>query len=243
MVGRYGEAAVACFESRFLAIASKEFQYNMESDRVISQMETEMADAMDTGAFSRFTETTTKDVVDLAKGASAAPNRPSDQAAEAETKRQQMLEAYHRQAANLMADDSSLPSLTQLMAGGTASGERPVPSQLLNFAAPNAPPGDDGSVSTLGSKSRQRLANLEVQLAALLASQPPAEVNQDDDDQSLSSLESDRSLLQEQSDTAADKSPAGEALVGASQPSQVAAPALVDQAGHAGGGDPPGEAE
>ena len=242
MVGLYGESAVACFEGRFLAIASKEFRYNKESDRVISQMETEMADVMDTGAFARFSETTTKDVVNLAKGASAAPDRPSDQAAAAEAKRVQMLEAYNRQAANLMADDSSLASFTKLMAGGAATSERPIPAQLLNFDAPNEPPGDDASTSTLGSKSRQRLAQLEAQLAVLMAGKVPAEVNQDEDDQSLSSIESTRSLLQEQSETAAATSPAGGAPPGAPQPSQVEAPELVDPAGHAGGGDPPGGA-
>ena len=127
-----------------------------------------------TGAFARFSETTTKDVVDLAKSASAAPDRPSDQAAAAEAKRAQMIEAYNRQAANLMADDSSLASFTKLMAGGAATSARPIPAQLLNFNDPTEPPGDDSSASTLGSKSRQRLANLEAQLAVLLRRHQPA---------------------------------------------------------------------
>lgn len=127
------------------------------------------------------------------------------------------------------------------------SAQRPLPPQLLNFAAdPGAK--DDASTSTLGSKSRARLNDLEAQLAALqatMSSKPPEVVNQVEDDVSMSSIESDASILrkQAQKDTFSASSPAGGAPPGASQSPLVAAPAAVDQAGQAGGGDPPGKAE
>ena len=260
VMGRYGKEAAGCFLERSLIVAQRDYSYDKKTDTVISKCKAEHVKALQTGVLSQFETLTTEDLIQREvqereqekrkpagqQGQQQAQEKPDDQVAAAQ-------EAYLRQGLTFN-DDSSLPSLNELRAGAGMGARRPLPDLLLN-QFDRVPNGDDeSSMGSLGSKSRQELragrekiAAYEEELARLRALQaekgPPKELNTDDDDASISSMESMTTNGLGQEVNAQSQPGGGAANAAAPQHAQVAESENAAVTGGAGGGDPAGGAE